>query len=302
MSAFGERAIRRSGVRSLPETKSHISNCSGCKKGQVLSGSARVRIDRMQDIVVQPLEGKVALVTGASSGLGEHFSRVLHTAGATVVVAARRTSRLDALEQELGPEHVHAVTCDVGSTSERNEMMDAIERRYGRLDILVNNAGISAPGPAEEETIETWTNVININLTAAFAVCQQAGRIMLRQGSGSIINIASILGLVASAPLSQASYTASKGGLINLTRELACQWARRGVRVNAIAPGWFRSEMTEAGIFQDERALAFVNRNCPMNRPGDLNELNGALLLLAGDGSSYITGQILAVDGGWTSR
>jgi NAD(P)-dependent dehydrogenase (short-subunit alcohol dehydrogenase family) len=124
---------------------------------------------------------------------------------------------------------------------------------------------------------------------------------MLDAGGGSIVNVASMLGLVASAPVKQASYCASKGGLVNLTRELAVQWARRGVRVNAIAPGWFRSEMTEA-MFGDERSMAFVRRDAPMARPGDEHELDAALLFLASDASSYITGQVLCVDGGWTAR
>jgi NAD(P)-dependent dehydrogenase (short-subunit alcohol dehydrogenase family) len=125
---------------------------------------------------------------------------------------------------------------------------------------------------------------------------------MLTQGSGSIVNIASILGLVAAAPFNQASYAASKGGVVNLTRELACQWARRGVRVNAIAPGWFPTEMTAEGLFEDERSLNYVRRTCPMGRPGEPHELDGVLLLLAGESSSYITGQTIAVDGGWTAH
>ena len=125
---------------------------------------------------------------------------------------------------------------------------------------------------------------------------------MLAAGRGSIVNIASILGLVASAPMKDASYCASKGAVVNLTRQLGCEWGRKGVRVNAIAPGWFPSEMTQADMFDDDKGADFVARNTPMGRPGGVEELDGALLFLASDASTYVTGQILAVDGGWTAR
>jgi NAD(P)-dependent dehydrogenase (short-subunit alcohol dehydrogenase family) len=245
---------------------------------------------------------RVAVVTGASSGLGDRFARVLHGDGASVVISARRADRLAALREELGPERVLAVPCDLSDESARADLIDITVEHFGRVDILVNNAGLSHPGPAEHETLEEWDAVLQVNLTALFSLCQHTGRVMLAQGSGSIVNVASILGLVAAAPFAQASYAASKGAVVNLTRELACQWARRGVRVNAIAPGWFLSEMTREGVFEDERSLDYVRRNCPMGRTGEPHELDGLLLLLAGEGSSYITGQTIAADGGWTAH
>ena len=247
------------------------------------------------------LDSRVAVVTGASSGLGERFARVLHDAGATVVVAARRADRLDALASELGGDRVVAVACDVGLDADCERLIATTIERFGRVDVLVNNAGTSVTVPAEDEPIDDWRRVVDVNLTGLFLLSQLAGRQMLAQGSGSIVNIASILGLVASAPIKQASYAATKGAVVNLTRELACQWARKGVRVNAIAPGWFASEMT-GEMFADEASMAFVARNCPMGRPGELAELDGVLLFLAGDASSYVTGITIPVDGGWTAR
>jgi NAD(P)-dependent dehydrogenase (short-subunit alcohol dehydrogenase family) len=171
----------------------------------------------------------------------------------------------------------------------------------GHLDILVNNAGIGAPMAAEDEPIAGFRGVVEVNLNALFLLSQLAGRHMLERRSGVIINLASVLGQVASAPIKQASYCASKGAVVNLTRELAVQWARKGVRVNALAPGWFESEMTEL-MFSDESANDFMKRNCPMAREGHPHELDGALLFLASDASSYMTGQTLTVDGGWVAR
>lgn len=167
--------------------------------------------------------------------------------------------------------------------------------------MLVNNAGIAYQYPAEDESLEHWSSVIEVNQTAVFHLSQLAGRGMLAQGSGVVLNVASILGLVASGQIPQISYAASKGAVVNMTRELAVQWARRGIRVNAIAPGWLLSEMTQE-MFDDEGGRTFIRRNTPMGRPGELAELDGALLYLCSDASSYTTGTILAVDGGWTAR
>jgi NAD(P)-dependent dehydrogenase (short-subunit alcohol dehydrogenase family) len=247
------------------------------------------------------LDGRVAVVTGASSGLGRRFARVLHASGATVVVSARRVDRLDALADDLG-DRVLVVPCDLASAESRDELIDAAVAELGGIDVLVNNAGIGAPAPAEDEPLADWSSVVEVNLTGLFHLCQSAGRAMLEAGSGSIVNIASVLGLVASAPIAQASYCASKGGVVALTRELGCQWARRGVRVNALAPGWFPSEMTMESMFEDERSMRWLRTNTPMGRPGEEAELDGALLFLASDASSFVTGQTLAVDGGWTAR
>ena len=165
--------------------------------------------------------------------------------------------------------------------------------------MLVNNAGITRVIPAEEEPLETFEQVLATNLTGAFLCSQRFGRAMLAAGSGAIVNVASVLGIVGSGQVPQASYAASKGGLVNLTRELAAQWARKGIRVNALAPAWFPSEMTQ-DMFGDERSLQWIRGRTPMGRAGDPQELVGPLLFLASDAASYVTGQVLAVDGGWT--
>lgn len=242
------------------------------------------------------LSGRVALVTGASSGLGRRFAQVLHGAGATVVVvAARRAAPLEELATELG-DRIVPVPCDVTNPEDIDRLMNAVG---DRLDVLVNNAGLGDVIAAEAEPIEQFRAVVEVNLVSVFALSQRAARIMIEQRSGSIINIASALGLGASYPIPQAGYSASKAGVVNLTRELGAQWARRGVRVNAIAPGWFRSEMT-SDMFDNERGADFVKRNTPIGRPGETTELDGALLFLAGDASTYVIGQTLVVDGGWT--
>jgi hypothetical protein len=190
---------------------------------------------------------------------------------------------------------------DLSTPSGREQLVQMTVERFGRVDLLVNNAGIGYPHPAEDETLEHWAGVIEVNQTAVFHLSQLCGRSMLERGSGVVVNVASILGLVASGQIPQVSYTASKGAVVNMTRELAVQWARRGIRVNAIAPGWFLSEMTQE-MFDDEGGRSFIRRNTPLGRPGELAELDGALLYLASDASTYTTGAILAVDGGWTAR
>lgn len=245
------------------------------------------------------LDGRVAIVTGASSGLGARFASVLDAAGAQVVMVARREERLRGVARDL--ERAIPVVGDITDPADRARVVESALAPRGRIDILVNNAGIGEPMPAEDEPLEHFEHVIDVNLNALFALTQLVGREMISAGSGSIINIASILGLVASAPIKQASYAASKGAVVNLTRELAVQWARKGIRVNAIAPGWFPSEMTTA-MFEDEASEAYLQRNTPMGRGGREHELDGALLFLASDASSYVTGHTLTVDGGWTAR
>lgn len=247
------------------------------------------------------LDGRVAIVTGASSGLGVRFGRVLAAAGASVVLAARRAERLAAVAGDIGADRAVAVPCDVTDDGDLARLVDTAVERFGAVDVVVNNAGTGTTVAAEDERPEDFRHVVAVNLTAPFVLSQLAARHMLPAGRGSIVNVASMLGVVASAPVKQAGYCASKGGLVNLTRELGAQWARKGVRVNALAPGWFRSEMTEE-MFSDERSLEFVRRNAPMARPGTEAELDGALLFLASDASAYVTGQVLCVDGGWTAR
>jgi NAD(P)-dependent dehydrogenase (short-subunit alcohol dehydrogenase family) len=245
---------------------------------------------------------RVAVVTGASSGIGVALGRGLARAGARVVLAARRVDRLEALAKELGDARgeVVAIGCDVAEEADVDALVAATLERFGGVDVLVNNAGITEVIPAHEEPLETFQRVLAVNLTGAFLCAQRFGRVMLQAGRGSIVNVASVLGVVAAGQIPQASYAASKGGMVNLTRELAAQWARTGVRVNALAPAWFHTEMTDE-MFSDERSRTWIRRRTPMGRPGEPEELVGPLLFLASDASSYVTGQTLAVDGGWTT-
>ena len=246
------------------------------------------------------LEGRVAIVTGASSGLGDRFARVLHGAGANVVVAARRLDRLEALAESLG-DRVIAVECDVVDDAANAALVAAAMGEWGHLDVVVNNAGFGTPAPAEHEPMDHFRQTIDVNLTGLFSLTQQAARPMIEAGRGSIVNVASILGLVASSPIKEASYCAAKGAVVNLTRQLGVEWARKGLRVNAIAPGWFPTEMTSE-MFEDGASVDFIRTQCPMGRAGELHELDGVLLFLASDASSYVTGQTLVVDGGWVAR
>jgi hypothetical protein len=246
------------------------------------------------------LDGRVAIVTGASSGLGARFARVLDAAGARVVLAARRIERLEALAGELT--EALPVACDLSDPDAPSELVDATLGHYGTIDVLVNNAGVDALAPALDEPIDTFRGVLEVNLVAPFALAQLSARSMIEsKRGGTIVNIASLWGLVGVGQIPMASYAASKGGLVNLTRELAAQWARKGVRVNALAPGWFPTEMTEGRMFGDDSSERWIRSRTPVGRAGEEHELDGALLFLAGDASSYVTGQVLSVDGGWTA-
>jgi NAD(P)-dependent dehydrogenase (short-subunit alcohol dehydrogenase family) len=244
------------------------------------------------------LNGHVAVVTGASSGLGERFSRVLLAAGASVVAVARRTDRLAALAEES--DRVLAVPADMAVPEQVERIVPAALERFGRLDVVVNNAGLGVPAPAVSEDLDAFRYTLDVNLVGAFHLARLAAPSMLEAGSGSVINISSVLGLVAAWPIPDASYSASKAALVGLTRDLACQWAGKGVRVNALAPGFFPSEGT--ADMSDEASARYLRTGCPMRRMGRPEELDGALLFLASGASSYMTGQVLTIDGGWTAH
>jgi NAD(P)-dependent dehydrogenase (short-subunit alcohol dehydrogenase family) len=249
------------------------------------------------------IDGKVAIVTGASAGLGARFARVLNAAGAKVVLVARRRERLEELAGEL--DDALAVPQDLSDVDHVGVIVDQALDRYGRVDVLVNNAGMVDVHPAEKEPLDEFRRVIDVNLVAPFALAQHAARAMLDRGDGAnggaIVNVASILGLVGVGQIPQAGYAASKGGIVNLTRELSAQWSRKGIRVNAIAPGWFESEMTADMFSEEGKGREWVSRRAPLGRHGREGELDGALLFLASDASTYVTGHVLAVDGGWTA-
>ncbi len=245
------------------------------------------------------LDGKVAVVTGASSGLGDRFARVLDAVGARVVIAARRADRLEALAPDLTDPVV--VAGDLAQPDDRERLVATTLEACGRIDVLVNNAGIGKAVALEEESLDWFESVMEINVSAVWHLCKLFRDALVADGGGSIVNVASMLGHVGSTPVKQSSYCASKGAVVNLTRARALQLARRNVRVNALCPGWFQSEMT-AGMESDEGSVGYIKSNGPMPRMGDVHELDGALLLLATDAGTFITGQSVIVDGGWTAR
>ena len=245
------------------------------------------------------LDGRVAIVTGASSGLGQRFARVLASAGAKVVVAARRADRLEALVEDL-PDAL-AVPCDLTDPEAADALIAAATDHYGQVDIVVNNAGVNHAVPALDYDADAFRAEIEIDLVAPYALARAAAIAAIAdRRTLSVVNIGSVLGSVGGGKLRVPGYAAAKGGVHNLTRELASEWGRKNVRVNAIAPGWFESEMNSE-MFGDESSIAYINNGSPMGRHGEPHELDGALLFLASDASSFVTGTILHVDGGWTA-
>ena len=244
------------------------------------------------------LDGKVAVVTGASSGLGVAFARALAEAGADVALGARRVDRLEgtrSLVQDAGRRAL-AVRTDVTDPDDCQALVDATVRELGRLDVLVNNAGVGTAVPALRESPEEFRSVIDLNLNGCYWMAQRAAAVM--EPGSSIVNISSMLG-ITTAGLPQAAYSASKAGLIGLTRDLAQQWtSRRGIRVNALAPGFFASEMSDQ--YQEGYLERQIEQRVLAGRKGDPEELAAALLFLASDAGGYVTGQTLAVDGGLT--
>jgi NAD(P)-dependent dehydrogenase (short-subunit alcohol dehydrogenase family) len=240
------------------------------------------------------LDGKIAVVTGASTGFGARFARVLAGAGADVIVTARRADRLQAVADEIG---ARAVPGDITIAADRERLVEAAG---DRVDILVNNAGIGAGGRPEDFHPDELRRILEVNVVAQFALSQLVGRLMLARGAGSIINVASVTALVSSPRGRSAAYSASKAALLSLTRNLAVAWARKGVRVNALAPSWFPTEMTETNT-SNPAWLEQHNSFSPIGRLGKEDELDGALLFLASDLSSFVTGQAIVVDGGWSA-
>jgi len=237
------------------------------------------------------------IITGGNSGVGAATATALAAQGHSVMIACRTLDKGQRVAAEM-PGDVEVRALDLADLSSVRAFADSVES----VDVLVNNAGVSdGPANAEAQDPDDFRRVLEVNLEACFVLARLCAPSMLAAGRGSIVNISSIHGLVASSPNRQAGYVASKFGLVGLTQELGCQWADQGVRVNAIAPGYFASELSSP-MLDDESGLRWVVRNTPMRRAGDPHELDGALLFLAGDASTYITGQTLAVDGGWTAR
>jgi gluconate 5-dehydrogenase len=246
------------------------------------------------------LTGRVAIVTGGSRGLGAEFAEGLAEAGASLMICARRDEWLQPSLTSLRERGftVEAMTCDVTKPTDVQAVVDASMKRFGKIDILVNNAGVSWGERPEAMTLAQWQKVIDVNLTGAFIFSQAAGQEMLKRRYGRIINVASIAGLQGNVngPY-YAGYAASKAGLMGLTRELAASWGPHGIRINAIAPGFFHSRMSEPLLPDVEKG---IERSTPLGRIGAPGELKGVAVFLASDASNYITGQTIVVDGGGT--
>lgn len=247
------------------------------------------------------LTGKVALVTGGSRGLGKEMAEGLAEAGASLMLVARREQWLTPTIEEFRERgfKCEGALCDVANPDQVQAVVDKTLEIYGQIDILVNNAGVTWGEPAEDMSVEKWRMVLEINLTGAFLFSQRAGREMLKRRSGNIINVASVAGIIGQMETGQhiVGYVAAKGGLIAMTREFAAKWAKRGIRVNCIAPGFFPSRMTEKVL---EHAQAQIEAQAPMGRVGREGELKGVAVFLASPASGYITGQTIVVDGGTT--
>ncbi len=242
------------------------------------------------------LDGRVALVTGASAGLGARFVEMLHRAGAHVLATARRADMLDRLGRALG-ERFEAMAGDITDADHRQALIDRLQT-IGHLDVLVNNAGVCDDGPIEHQSLEDLVRVVDVNLISVLDLCRLSAPLLFSSGEASVINISSIYGIVSSRGR-MAAYNATKGALVSLTRQLAAQWGERGVRVNALAPGYFPSEMT--GFLADADFQRSIREHTLLARTPSLNELDGPLLFLASSASSYMTGQVLIIDGGWTA-
>lgn len=245
------------------------------------------------------LDGRVAVVTGASSGLGASVAEALASLGARVAVVARRHDRLAELAEKIGGV---AIACDLSDLDRVGSVVPAVVEGLGPPEILVNAAGnMFTTERAESEPLDAVRRTMELNLVAPFVLAQAVFPHMRAAGRGTIVNISSISGRVGVPGIPQASYAASKAGLSGLTAELAVQWARHSIRVNTVAPGFFRSEIT-GPLYDSERALEYLRRNTPLPKEGTAEDIVGAVLWLVGDAGSYVTGQTIVVDGGWTAR
>jgi len=248
------------------------------------------------------IEGQSAIITGASSGLGVTFAETLAEVGVNLLIAARRYEKLEKVARDLTNRFkvkVVPIKTDVSIEDQVIKMTKTAVEEFGSVEILVNNAGIASLSPSVEMTLEEWKKVIDVNLTGVFLCARTVAREMIRKSYGKIVNIASIYGAVGDI-FHAAPYYASKGAVINLTRSFAIEWAPNKINVNAIAPGFFPSEMTEQ-VFKNEEAMKHILSRTPLGRTGQPLDLKAALIYLASPASNYVTGQTIFVDGGWTA-
>ncbi|MEY8352394.1 SDR family oxidoreductase [Lachnospiraceae bacterium 54-53] len=248
------------------------------------------------------LKGKFAIVTGASSGLGRQFALALAREGVNVAIVARRIERLEMVKKEIEELGVKCYThkCDVTKTEEITKVVADVKENFGRIDILVNNAGLGLSDAAQNTSDEMWHKMMDTNINGVFFFAREVGRIMVEQNYGKIINLGSIHSTVAMPGFPLSAYAATKGAVLMMTKALANEWAKCGITVNAIGPAYFPSEMT-SGVLENKEMYDTICNLCPMGRPGRDGELDGALIYFASDASSYTTGQLLQVDGGWTT-
>jgi NAD(P)-dependent dehydrogenase (short-subunit alcohol dehydrogenase family) len=246
------------------------------------------------------LTGKTAIVTGTSRGLGRYFARALAKAGADVVITSRELSSLIEFRKEIESlgRKVLPLRLDVLSQSDIENMVRATIEEFGKIDILVNNAGLNIRRPGTEVSQKDWDTVLNTNLKGSFFCSQAVAKEMIKRSYGKIINIGSCTCVFGMEGI--AAYTASRGGILSMTRSLAVEWGRFGITVNVLAPGWFKTAQN-AVLYENEEWLKYITDRIPLNRPGRPNDLDGAVLLLASDASQYITGQMIMVDGGFTT-
>jgi NAD(P)-dependent dehydrogenase (short-subunit alcohol dehydrogenase family) len=280
----------------VPRIGSSFLVCAGRKEEPHALADLLVKAKQLFD-----LSGRVAIITGGSIGLGRQMAEGLAEMGANLVLCARKIERCEQAAEELKQVGVKtlALGCDVKNPDQVRDVVEQTISQFGRIDILINNAGTSWGAPVEEMRLEHWNKVIETNLTGTFLFSQAAGKFMVPQRRGKIINIASVAGLRGAPPEFQAiGYHASKGGVIAFTKDLACKWGVHNIQVNAIAPGWFPTHMSEVVIERNREAFL---KKIPLGRFGSDHDLKGAAVFLASDASDFVTGHVLVVDGGQTA-
>jgi gluconate 5-dehydrogenase len=246
------------------------------------------------------LSGKVAIVTGTSRGLGQYFARALAKAGADLVITSRKLSSLDQFKQEIESlgRRALAVQLDVLSQSDIENMVQATIKEYGKIDILVNNAGLNIRKPTTEVSSQDWDTVLDTNLKGSFFCAQAVAKEMIKRNYGRIINMGSCTCVFGMEGIT--AYTASRGAILSMTRSLAAEWGKFGITVNVLAPGWFKTAQN-AVLYENKEWVNYITDRIPLNRPGQPHDLDGAVIFLASDASEYITGQMIMIDGGFTT-